>query len=418
MHTPLAEKLRPKDFDEFVGQEHITGKDGIVRKLLRYAKETGAFPSLIFWGPPGTGKTTLARIIATKLDSPFFEFSAVNTSIKDIEKVIPKSQHPSTQLGFGEMPLNNTQPPIVFIDEIHRFNKAQQDTLLPHVEKGNLILIGATTENPSFEVISPLLSRTSVLVLKQLEEIHLQKIAKRACEMLKIELTKNALSFLSANANGDARILLNVLEIATTIIPARGPLTIQLGVSELEQAFQKKQLSFDLKGEEYYNTISALHKSIRGSDPDAALYYLARMLEAGQDPLYIARRLIRAASEDIGLADPQALILANSAFEACNKLGMPECNVILAEIVVYLAKAPKSNALYVAYGEAVKDVYEHRNLPIPMHIRNAETKLMKEIGYGKDYDYFHSPKGEKKEGIEYLPEKLKGKKYLNNKIKP
>ncbi|HBL52266.1 MAG: hypothetical protein A3D24_01315 [Candidatus Blackburnbacteria bacterium RIFCSPHIGHO2_02_FULL_39_13] len=407
MQTPLAEKLRPKDFPAFVGQEHIVGKDGIVRKLLDNAKETGVFPSLIFWGPPGTGKTTLARLIASKLSSPFFEFSAVNASTKDIEKVIPKNTATSSQLGFGEISPTIAKPPIIFIDEIHRFNKAQQDKLLPHVEKGSLVFIGATTENPSFEVIGPLLSRTRVLVLKQLTEENLQAIAEKAIKELGVKVDDDALSFLLVASNGDARSLLNTLEIAAQISNNK-----QVSSTIAEQTLQKRYLSFDLKGEEYYNTISALHKSIRGSDPDAALYYLARMLEAGQDPLYIARRLIRASAEDIGLADPQALILANSAFEACNKIGVPECNVILAEVVAYLAKAPKSNALYIAYGEAAKDVHEFGNLPIPMHILNAPTKLMKEIGYGKGYDYSHSPKGEKKEQIEYLPDRLKGKRYL------
>lgn len=400
MAQPLAEELRPHTLGDFVGQEHIAGKDAILPKLLANAKKAGQFPSIILWGPPGTGKTTLARIIAKELNTTFFEFSAVNASTKEIQNVIPKPNG-----------LFNT-PPVVFIDEIHRFNKAQQDKLLPHIEQGSLIFIGATTENPSFEVIGPLLSRTRVLVLNQHTEEDLEKIADRAEKHLGVALEKDTQEFLIQASNGDARVLLNVLEIASQISP-----TSQISLTTIESALQRRQLSFDLKGEEYYNVISALHKSIRGSDPDAAIYWLARMLEAGQDPLYIARRLVRAAAEDIGLLDPQALILANSAFEACDKLGMPECNVILAELVVYLAKAPKSNAVYVAYSEARDDVGKYGNLPVPMHIRNAPTKLMKELGYGKNYNYYHSETGEKKEGIDYLPDKLNHKKYISEKLR-
>ena len=389
---PLAELLRPKALGEYVGQQHLVGEGGIITKLLANSIEGGTFPSLILWGPPGTGKTTLARIVAKELGTEFFEFSAVNASSKDIQAVIPKARGLLT--------------PVVFIDEIHRFNKAQQDKLLPHIERGDLVFIGATTENPSFEVIGPLLSRTRVLVLNQLTTEELESILKKATEHLGVTLEKDAQDFLLQSSNGDARVLINVIGIA-------GQLTKEkITLADAEQALQKRQLSFDLQGEEYYNTISALHKSVRGSDPDGAIYWLARMLEAGQDPLYIARRMIRMASEDIGLADPQALLVTNAAFEACDKIGMPECNVILAEAIAYLAKAPKSNAIYNAYNEARDDVHKHGNLPVPMHIRNAPTKLMKDVGYGEGYDYYHSPKGEKKEGIEYLPEKLKGKKYL------
>lgn len=403
--TPLPELLRPKTLSEFVGQEHLVGKEGLVTRLLAVTRDTGKFPSLIFWGPPGSGKTTLARIIAAELKTEFYEFSAVNTSTKDIKKIIPETS------GTIQLGLDNS-PPIVFLDEIHRFNKAQQDTLLPHVERGSIILIGATTENPSFEVIGPLLSRTRVLVLNQHTLKHLEQILAKAEKHLGVKLEKDARQFLLESSNGDARVLLNVLEISAQI--SSNP---RISIHEAEQALQKRQLSFDLQGEEYYNTISAFHKSIRGSDPDGALYWLARMLEAGQDPLYIARRLIRASAEDIGLADPRALLIANAAFEACDKIGMPECNVILAECVVYLAKAPKSNALYTAYDEAKGDVHKHGNLPVPMHIRNPVTKLMKEVGYGKDYDYSHSPIGEKKAGVEYLPDKLKGKKYFSGKFR-
>ena len=403
---PLPELLRPKTLEEFVGHEHLVGKEGILYKLLSTHIETGRFPSLVFWGPPGSGKTTLARIIASELKTEFYEFSAVNTSIKEIKKIIP-SKNPFA--GASQQLTLQAKQPVVFIDEIHRFNKAQQDTLLPHVERGDLILIGATTENPSFEIIGPLLSRTRVLILNQHPEEHLKTIAEKALKHLDKKIDGNALEFLTTASNGDARVLLNVLEIAAQI--NQSP---TLSTSDVEQALQRRQLSFDLKGEEFYNTISALHKSIRGSDPDGAIYWLARMVESGQDPLYLARRLIRAAAEDIGLADPRALLVANAAFEACDKIGMPECNVILAECVVYLAKAPKSNALYRAYNEAKEDVLKYGNLPVPMHIRNAPTKLMKEVGYGKNYDYSHSLTGEKKEGVEYLPDKLKGEKYLKS----
>lgn len=429
--VPLPERIRPKTLNGFVGQKKLVGPDGVLTKLLAHAKQGGLFPSLVLWGPPGSGKTTLARIVASELGRPFHEFSAVNSSVKEIEEVIglgaktnrSKRQRQQTEL-LANSRVRSGRNPIIFLDEIHRFNKAQQDALLPHVEKGTVTLIGATTENPSFEVISPLLSRCRVLTLNQLGEKSLGKIVDSGAKELGIKLEEKAKTFLVRSANGDARVALNVLEIANSLEPelriladkrsARAKVSParRLSLKTVEQALQKRQLNFDLKGEEFYNTISALHKSIRGSDPNAVLYYLARMLEAGQDPLYVARRLIRASAEDIGLADPNALLVANAAFSACDKIGMPECNVILAEAVAYLARAPKSNRLYLAYGEAVKDVHEHGNLPVPLHIRNAPNKLMKTIGYGKNYDYFHSPTGTKKKSITYLPEKLKHRKYL------
>jgi putative ATPase len=358
----------------------------------------------------------LARIIANELGRKFYEFSAVNTSVKEIEKAI--SENPRTKTVQKDLGLKindvtdgknvKAGAPIIFIDEIHRFNKAQQDALLPHVEQGAIVLIGATTENPSFEVISPLLSRSRVLVLTQHSADHLTSILTKALTVIKKQLSEEAFGFLIQSSNGDARVALNVLEIAANLAKDEN-----IGLADVEQALQRKQLNFDLKGDEFYNTISALHKSVRGSDPNAALYYLARMLEAGQDPTYIARRMVRAASEDIGLADPQALVLAVSAFQACERLGMPECNLALAELVVYLAKSPKSNKLYIAYGKAAEDVKDHGNLPIPMHILNAPTKLMKNLGYGKDYNYFHSPTGDKLPDINYLPDELKDHKYLS-----
>ena len=381
---PLPEKLRPQTLSEFVGQEKLVGEGGIVRKLLLNANKTSYFPSLIFWGPPGCGKTTLARIIAKDLRKNFFEFSAVNTKIKDIEKVINEQDE-------------NVSAPIVFLDEIHRFNKAQQDKLLPHIEKGRVILIGATTENPSFEVIGPLLSRTRVLVLTQHSEKELVKILAKAQRSEKIKLDAKALQFLIESSNGDARVTLNVLEIAKNLAGKKKILKVK----DIEEALQRKQLSFDKQGDEFYNTISSYLKSMRASNVDSALYYLARMVAAGQDPLYIARRMVVFASEDV--ASPTALVVANAVFQACNTIGYPECQENLAAGTVYLATAKKDRSTYEAYMRALDDVKKFGNLPIPLNIRNAPTKLMKEIGYGKGYEKYT------KEDL--LPDKLKGKKY-------
>lgn len=397
MNHPLAETLRPHSLSEFVGQEQIVT---LISTLLTGAKESGFFPSLLLWGPPGCGKTTLARIIARELDREFFEFSAVNTSVKEIEKIIPASTSQPSLLHPGA--------PVIFLDEIHRFNKAQQDALLPHVEKGSIIFLGATTENPSFSVIRALLSRCRTLVLEALTDAQLGLVLRHALEQSGRTLEPDAHDFLIRASSGDARVLLNVLEIAGHIAKKQKILALE----DLENALQKRQLGFDHGGEEYYNTISALHKSIRGSDPNAAIYWLARMLEAGQDPLYIARRLLRLASEDIGLANANALVLANAAYDTCLKIGMPECALALTQAVAYLANSPKSNALYVAYKQAAADVQEYGNLAVPLHIRNAPTSFMKDLGYGSDYDYSHSTTGEKKPGITYFPPELSDRNYF------
>lgn len=385
--SPLPETLRPKTLKDYVGQENLVGPNGIISKLLSNQVTNNFFPSLIFWGPPGSGKTTLARIIANSLKREFYEFSAVNTKIKDIEALITDQKQ-----------LKLTSAPIVFLDEIHRFNKAQQDKLLPHVENGSILLIGATTENPSFEVIGPLLSRTRVLVLKELGEKELKIIVKKALKHLKKKINKDAEKFILEASNGDARVLLNVIEIASQLssVPT-------LKVADIETALQRRQLTFDKRGEDFYNVISAFIKSMRASDVNASLYYLARMVEAGQDPLYIARRMVVFASEDIGMAQPTALVVANEVFRACETIGFPECQENLAHGVVYLALAKKDRSSYDAYMSALKDVRQFGNLPVPMNIRNAPTKLMKDVGYGKGYEMYGK--------TSLLPEKLSDKKY-------
>lgn len=389
MNTPLPEQLRPKSLKEYVGQEHLVGKNGIIRKLLASYKSNSHFPSFVLWGPPGVGKTTLARIIATELDREFFEFSAVSTSVKQIEEVI-RNQKPL-------MPA-----PFVFIDEIHRFNKAQQDKLLPHVERGAITFAGATTENPSFEIIGPLLSRCRVFVLNQLSEKELNKIVARGLTETGGSIDKKAKSFLLEAANGDARVILNVLQIAINLKHK----TKDLKLEDIEQALQRRQLSFDKKGEEHYNVISAFIKSMRASQPDAALYYLARMVEAGQDPLYIARRMVIFASEDIGMAQPTALVVANEVFRACEVIGYPECAINLAHGVTYLSTAKKNRGSYDGLQAALSDVRRFGNLPVPMNLRNAPTKLMEEVGYGKGYKRYDKES--------YLPEKIKNKVYYKN----
>jgi putative ATPase len=385
MSIPLPDLLRPKRLKDFVGQKNLVGREGIITKLFANTKTSNFFPSLIFWGPPGSGKTTLARIIANTLKREFFEFSAVNTKVKDIEKLI------------GEKTQQKLMAPIVLLDEIHRFNKAQQDKLLPHVEHGDIILIGATTENPSFEVIAPLLSRCRVLILSQLTEKQLLKILGRGLKHLKKKLGKEAEKFLLEASNGDARVMLNVLEIAANLAK-----TTTIKIPDLETALQRRQYTFDKRGEDFYNIISAFIKSMRAGDVDSALYYLARMVAAGQDPLYIARRMVVFASEDV--ASPTALVVANSVFQACNEIGYPECQENLAAGVVYLATAKKDRSAYDAYMEALADVNKYGNLPVPLKIRNPVTKLMKDVGYGEGY--------EKYDEQSYLPEKLSGKVYF------
>lgn len=401
--VPLAEQLRPKNLKEYVGQKEIVGKDGILNKLIAGAKKTGFFPSLIFWGPPGSGKTTLARIISNELDRKFHEFSAVNTSSKEIEGIVQKTESEKVDkdqkyLIDKEKLDKDVHSPIVFIDEIHRFNKAQQDKLLPYVEAGKIIFIGATTENPSFEVIGPLLSRSRVIVLEAISEDALQNIIERAVKEIKKNISNDALNFLLESSNGDARVALNVLEIASSLSKK----TINLDI--VEQSLQRRQFTFDKNGEEYYNVISAFIKSMRASNADASLYYLARMIEAGQDSLYIARRMVVFASEDIGMAQPTALVVANEVFRACETIGYPECAINLAHGTAYLAKAKKDRSAYDAYSQAVSDVKRYGNLPVPKSLRNAPTKLMKDLDYGKDYEMYTDE--------DLLPEKLEGRKYL------
>jgi len=405
LQSPLADRIRPKNFTEFQGQEEIVGKGKLLRKLI----ENDELSSLIFWGPPGVGKTTLAEIIAKQTNANFVVISAVDSGKAELRKIVAEAKDRSQGL--------EQQKTILFIDEIHRWNKAQQDALLPYVEKGSLILIGATTENPSFEVVSPLLSRSRVFVLQTLLEKDLVKIIKQALKdetrglgKYNIEIKPQTIELLAELSGGDARTALNGLELAVKAKLKKGKAKIQLASADIKEALQRTHLVFDKRGEEFYNLISALHKSMRGSDANAALYWLARMLEGGADPLYVARRILRFASEDIGMANSEAMVQAETAYEACHKLGMPECSVHLAQAVVYCAKSQKSNVLYRAYEEAAMDARETSHLGVPLHIRNAPTKLMKNLGYGKKYKYNPDHEGEVKQ--DYLPKELKGRDYL------
>src|SRR5262252_4920542 len=389
--APLADRMRPQTLDDVIGQGHLLDPG----KPLRNAIERDQVPSMILWGPPGVGKTTLARIIAKMTKSTFVPFSAVLSGIKEIKEI----------MAAAERARRTGRRTIVFVDEIHRFNKAQQDAFLPHVERGNIVLIGATTENPSFEVISALLSRTRVFVLKALSDEDVTTVVRRAVARENFNVDQDSIRLIAMLANGDARTALNILDLAVQ----GTPLGQQITKSTIEQASQKTLL-YDKTGEEHYNIISALHKSLRNSDVDASLYWLARMLEAGEDPLYIARRLVRFASEDIGLADPRALRIALDAKDAFNFIGLPEGKLALAQCVIYLAAAPKSNSVYTAYDAVVSDVENTRNDPVPLHIRNAPTGLMKNLGYGKGYQYAHNLE-DKVADMDCLPDSLKGRKY-------
>jgi putative ATPase len=397
-YKPLAEKMRPQKLEEFFGQEEIVGKNSPIRKMI----ENDAITSMILWGPPGVGKTTIAKIIAHQTNSAFYELSAVTAGVKEIKELIELAK-------FNKASKKKT---IVFVDEIHRFNKSQQDAFLPHVENGNIILIGATTENPSFEVNSALLSRSKVYVLKSLTHEEIIGILKRALketEFQNVVIEKGVLEIIAKLSNGDARTSLNTLENVINITPLTKEKKV-INKETLKHSLQSKVFLYDKKGEQHYNLISALHKSMRNSDPDAAIYYLARMLEAGEDPLYIARRLIRFASEDIGLANPNALVQATTVYNACHYNGMPECNVNLTQAVVYLSLSPKSNALYMAYQSASKDAKSTMEETVPLNLRNAVTKLDEELGNGAHYQYAHDFEN-KITNMQCLPDSLKDKTY-------
>ena len=397
-NIPLAERLRPQNLDQYIGQEHLVGMDGVFRRFI----DTGNVPSFILWGPPGVGKTTLAALVAGALERPFFSLSAVNSGVKDVREVIEKAK---AQRFF------NTRSPFLFIDEIHRFNKSQQDSLLGAVERGTITLIGATTENPSFEVISPLLSRCQVYVLKSMDEEQLGTLLRRAVDEdtvlrergVQVEETEALFTF----SGGDARKLLNILDILCNATDGK----IVINDKNITDCLQQNIALYDKNGEQHYDVISAFIKSVRGSDPNAAIYYLARMIAGGEDPKFIARRLMILAAEDIGLANPNALLLANACFETIHKIGMPEGRIPLAETTIYLATSPKSNSAYTAINEALEQVYKDTtNRPVPLHLRNSPTKLMKELDYGKDYKYAHSFEGNFADQ-EFLPEGLKGRQF-------
>lgn len=413
-HAPLAERMRPRTMAEFTGQEHLLGEGRILRRMI----ENDNLSSLIFWGPPGCGKTTLAHVIAAETKSHFIFFSAILSGIKEIREIFKEAED------LIQRKINT----ILFVDEIHRFNKSQQDAFLPYVEKGVVTIIGATTENPSFEVIAPLLSRCRVLTLQQLEATSIRDIlnqalndSERGLGKLGLTATDDALDFLAAQADGDARKALNTLEVAAGLVstpfdhaqdrpPGSLEMNADITLEIVQEALQKKALLYDKGGEEHYNVISAFIKALRGSDPDAALYWLARMLEAGEDPLFILRRMIILASEDIGNADPRALQVAVSALQAFQMIGMPEGRITLGQAVTYLATAPKSNASYVGINSALAEVRNSGALPVPLHVRNAPTKLMKELGYGKGYQYAHDY-DDGYAGQDCLPEKLAGRKF-------
>ncbi|HYH05828.1 MAG TPA: replication-associated recombination protein A [Thermoanaerobaculia bacterium] len=401
--VPLAERLRPKSLEDIVGLEDLLGKG----RFLRNAIESDRIPSMIFWGPPGSGKTTMARIIAKTTRARFVQFSATSSSIKDIKTLMEEARRSKRARGSKT---------IVFIDEIHRFNKAQQDAFLPYVEAGDIILIGATTENPSFEVNSALLSRSKVVVIPALEREQVVTILKRAMEhptvqQFGIAIEDPALDFIAATSAGDARQSLTSLQL---VVETASQEDSPIGVDKVKEILQRRSLMYDKSGEEHYNIISALHKSLRNGDADAAVYWLVRMLEGGEDPMYIARRMVRAASEDIGNADPQALTFAISVKDAVHFLGMPEAGVALAQLVAYLSAAPKSNAAYVGYGEAVREVRQGDNPPVPHHIRNAPTRLMKDLGYGRGYQYAHDFE-DQTAAMECLPDALAGRRFYEPK---
>jgi putative ATPase len=402
--APLAARMRPRTLEEFVGQEHIIGRG----KVLRKAIETGQLPSIILWGPPGSGKTTLAFIVANSTKSHFSPVSAVSAGVSDLRKIIEEAR---------ERRRLYQQKTILFIDEIHRFNKGQQDAILPYVEDGTVTLIGATTENPSFEVNSPLLSRSRVFVLKPLSNQEISTIVRRALGdeeqglgKMKIELADDALEHLIVMSGNDARIALNALEMAALVTPPDAGGQKKIGLETIEDAFQHRALQYDRAGEQHYDLISALHKCMRDSDPDATLYWLGRMIEAGEDPLYIIRRIIRFATEDIGLADPQALVVAMAAQQAVHFIGLPEGNLALAEAAVYMATAPKSNSLYTGYSAVQHEIKNGSNEPVPLHLRNPVTGLMKDLGYGKGYKYAHNFEGHFVEQ-QHLPDSLTGKRF-------
>jgi putative ATPase len=396
---PLAERVRPKTLDEFVGQEHLLGKEKALRKLL----EQGKIFSMILWGPPGSGKTTLAKLISEIIKADFYQISAVSSGVKEIREIIQAA----------EENFKKNKYTILFIDEIHRFNKAQQDSLLHSIENGIITLIGATTENPSFEIIPPLLSRCRVYVLKPHSDEDLKRILRHAISkdeyLSSLHFDFIDEDYLVKNSNGDARILLNTFEVAIELAKTKGE-NLRIDKDIIQEALQKKKIDYDKLGEEHYNLISAFIKSIRGSDPDAAVYYLARMLEGGEDPLFIARRMVILAAEDIGNASPNALVLATSTFQACHFVGMPEARIILSQCATYLASQPKSNAAYLAIEKASEDVRNLPNYPVPLHLRNPVTKLMKELDYGRDYKYAHNYDDHFVQE-NYLPEELKGKQY-------